>query len=852
MGFVVSDADRDVGVVYLDATRQDLASTHALVIGVGQYASDRLEPVGSPPLAARIMAEWFVDGMDETKPGGFVNGEKPLGSLSVLLSELPKGERSQFSDASIPRATFDNVRKAVKGWIKRANSHPDNFLFLFISSHGESFGRRTAFLLEDYGTEEDNITAGMSEIEQFVEALANVKAKQQLLIFDCCRTPTPLGLRFDQQFGTNLINPSGATDGLIRRAYVLRSTGLGFEALGYKDGPTVFAQVLIDALKGLASSSDNWTIDNFGLASTVSRLLGLHKRNGEAIQLPDNQLNAPFVISAVPPSDTAAVFVSLGPQHDFSTCNIHVNDKLIERAISGANWIPPFARLDLPKNQVKIAAFDAAGQLIAETVFEPALPVSFKVLPEPNKYNKSKVERVAGSKSLAASNESLAAGPGLGQIALSLDAGAASPFSSFIAVIRPNGTQAAKPIIVALSGDGKKTAVTVEPGRYDIGLDMSDGRTVFGVVDVEAGFTAEVTLHLPAGDVSPSPPAQDVEVLAVDIATRKPDSPRKDDPRNWLRQLGASEERILAGGWPGANIFAVPISPAFSRLLAGPGGDPHPDGGAVNPQWVTLVLESPGVFAVEDRIGRRLPDRPEAGSARLEDQPIWVAAVGEGWREIAAVPSIGVQGNFQRDMAGERDSWIPSVVVTPTPRAAASHIGAVVDTRQWSGLLAFLARRDFELSGVVLDDLVGTDAGNMDIRNALLQKVENPMAAVAAALVAVATGRLAQLKIPEQWLRNLTNWFPQLPDAPVILARHLMSKGEAGRAEVKAQLLEAYRRGVPLFSLSVDWLAQGLAGFADDPEAAVPAGTIRRFAQLCDPTRTFTVLRIPTGEDQAS
>ena len=87
-----------------------------------------------------------------------------------------------------------------------------------------------------------------------------------------------------------------------------------------------------------------------------------------------------------------------------------------------------------------------------------------------------------------------------------------------------------------------------------------------------------------------------------------------------------------------------------------------------------------------------------------------------------------------------------------------------------------------------MDDLVGVDTGNRDIRKARLLKIENPMAAVAAALVAVATGRLTQLEIPEQWLRNLSNWFPQLPDGPVILARHLMSRGEAGRAEAKAQL----------------------------------------------------------------
>jgi len=193
---------------------------------------------------------------------------------------------------------------------------------------------------------------------------------------------------------------------------------------------------------------------------------------------------------------------------------------------------------------------------------------------------------------------------------------------------------------------------------------------------------------------------------------------------------------------------------------------------------------------------------------------------------------------------------MPTLVVEPTARAIGSHIAALVDTRQWAGLLAFLARRDFELGAVVMEDL----AVDKNIRTAVLEKLENPLAATAGELVAVATRRLDRLKIPEQWLRNLTNWFPLLPDGPVILARHLMSRGGAGaeREAIKALLLGAYRRGVPLFSLSVDWLAEGLADFAGDPEVAVPAKTMRRFAQLSDPTRSFTVLRVPFSEGQMS
>jgi hypothetical protein len=161
--------------------------------------------------------------------------------------------------------------------------------------------------------------------------------------------------------------------------------------------------------------------------------------------------------------------------------------------------------------------------------------------------------------------------------------------------------------------------------------------------------------------------------------------------------------------------------------------------------------------------------------------------------------------------------------------------------------LAFLALRDFERSAVVLDELMK----QMGIRTAVVDKVENPLAAAAGALISVASGRFEQTGIPERWLENLANWFPGLPDGPVILARLLLLRGETAdyRAKARMQLLKAYGRGVPVFSLSVDWLAQGLAAFGPDPEVVAAARVARRLAQLSDPTRVFTVLRIPREDD---
>jgi caspase domain-containing protein len=836
-GLATSEADRKAGVVYLDSSLQASPATHALVIGVGQYASNRLSPVSSPPIAARMMAEWFLDGTLEQKPSGFDNPAKPLGSLSVLLSELPVGSLSHFADGPVPRATFDNVKNAVRAWVERARSHPENFLFLFVSSHGESFGRRTAFLLEDYGTDSIDVTAGMSEIEQFVESLANVDTKQQLLIFDCCRTPTSLGLRFDQEFGARLINLPAVTDGRMRRAHVLRSTALGAEAYGRKDGPTVFTQALLDALRGLAASpNDNWAIDNFGLARTVARLLDLHVRNGEPLQQPDSQLNAPFVISAVSPINTATVFVSLGPHHDFSGCRIRVMDgQAVVQEVVGADGVPPFARLELPKYGLRtIAALDAAGAVIGQTQIEPVPPVAFKELPE-----QVRVTRSAGARGGIT-------GSGKGRIVLSVTAPKTSVPPSFVATLTPSGSQPAKPVTIALPANREEVAVEIEPGWYAISLGASDGRTLSSEVQVKAGVTATVKLQLPEPNPLPSPPAAGAEMVVVDQEIRKFDATLSNaDARVWLKHLGASDDRIVGTGLLAADVLVALIPPSFQQVLAQENGAPPLSPDAIAPVPVEFIGQSRNVFKVQDNEPRRFPHRTGAPPVMLKqaDQPVWAAAVGEGWREIAAIPSLGIQGEFQYDATGEPDDWIPTLVVEPTPGVTGSHIAVVVNTRQWAGLLAFLARRDFERSAIVLEALVG----EKEIRNALLHKIENPLAAIAGALVAVATGRLHQLKIPEQWLGNLTNWFPQLPDGPVTLARYLMSLGglESRRAEVKSLLLDAYRRGVPTFSLSVDWLAQGLADFANDPDVAGPAKTMRRFAQLCDPARAFTVLRVP-------
>ena len=79
----------------------------------------------------------------------------------------------------------------------------------------------------------------------------------------------------------------------------------------------------------------------------------------------------------------------------------------------------------------------------------------------------------------------------------------------------------------------------------------------------------------------------------------------------------------------------------------------------------------------------------------------------------------------------------PAVVTRESSRAASNTV-VTVQSRQWKGLLASLALRDFERNAIIVDSVLNETHARM----AVLAKVENPLAALAGALIATACGRL--------------------------------------------------------------------------------------------------------------
>jgi hypothetical protein len=109
-----------------------------------------------------------------------------------------------------------------------------------------------------------------------------------------------------------------------------------------------------------------------------------------------------------------------------------------------------------------------------------------------------------------------------------------------------------------------------------------------------------------------------------------------------------------------------------------------------------------------------------------------------------------------------------------------------------------------------------------ELKQVVAEKIKSPLAAIIAALVLLRANRLDRL--PQQWLKNLANWFPAIPDGAVLFAvRRLRekqtTKDGARRAlqEAAAQLLTVRDRGIPRTGEAFDY-AVSLVGRLKDAE----------------------------------
>lgn len=168
--------------------------------------------------------------------------------------------------------------------------------------------------------------------------------------------------------------------------------------------------------------------------------------------------------------------------------------------------------------------------------------------------------------------------------------------------------------------------------------------------------------------------------------------------------------------------------------------------------------------------------------------------------------------------------------------------------------------QDFSTSLTVRDDKLGVLLGYLssgslgaarefaDTATAMLYgKVRNPLAAAAGGYALVGTVVDSADHEWHQWVKNLCNWFEQIPDGAIQLAQlHLRRRRDAGDFDEAAKWLKVgYRRGVPFYSLGVRWLLEGLEKLSRfDPELEEMSEAVRAIAWRIHPQSAFTIIQL--------
>ena len=133
-----------------------------------------------------------------------------------------------------------------------------------------------------------------------------------------------------------------------------------------------------------------------------------------------------------------------------------------------------------------------------------------------------------------------------------------------------------------------------------------------------------------------------------------------------------------------------------------------------------------------------------------------------------------------------------------------------------------------------------------NVQAMLHDKLINPFSAAAGAYILIGTEMDNAPRTWDPWLDNLRKWFPQYSDGSVLWAsrrlRTAQSEDEIGLA--RKGFIEACERGLPIFTLGLSWLVDGLSQFPENEECATWLERVRRVAWRADMRQPFVVLRL--------
>lgn len=252
--------------------------THALIIGVGQYAAAGIPSLTTSIHGATKFAEWLLSTFDYTN--------RPVGSVELLLSPNQMGGDWKPSAAtaaalgiapdqtlSVEAATFGNIKNAFNRWMTRAGSHHDNAAFLYFSGHG--LWKNNPYLLPEDAVmaSTDASFEGLIDIRQTLVNLFRSEPGIQCFFVDACQEFTnALQENTDAQPGEPL-KKSVNGENVPRDAWLFLGSDEGQSAYGPANDAPFFTQELLHCLNRRAAASnpvgDRWRVTTTSLVEAL-------------------------------------------------------------------------------------------------------------------------------------------------------------------------------------------------------------------------------------------------------------------------------------------------------------------------------------------------------------------------------------------------------------------------------------------------------------------------------------------------------------------------------------------------------------------------------------------------------
>lgn len=381
-------------------------STHVLLVGIGTYPwliggshedaenAHGMEQLAAPARSMRALADWFLR-------GAFVNLERPLGSLAMVLSEPGRARYKHpvkgVKSGPLPQGTVEDVKNAIVQWSKRADDDVDNLLIFAFCGHGVSAGS-SVLLCRDYGRVPENRFDGAINFDTFRATLSSRMPNQQLLFVDACRTPDAVA---NAMFGMAAPgqSPLTARDLALRGGSpalqsVHFATSPHTQSWGRTKGLSLYTEALLRALGGggVQPELDMWVGTN-GLQSALAAYTGRIAKLEGVEQAPDRTSSPNFKVH-LPKEVKLPVYLKCAPNDVWQVpCNFEASDgaKLVAsvkhspKRVANLDPTAIVYEMELPIQTYDFAACFAGrapyarAELLRKTVFPPLADCAFQV-----------------------------------------------------------------------------------------------------------------------------------------------------------------------------------------------------------------------------------------------------------------------------------------------------------------------------------------------------------------------------------------------------------------------------------------------------------------------------------------